>query len=53
MSSVSPPKTGNIKATTIEITKVGSMTLQLHDAIHRPDSFALMLRYCVNLKVIR
>ena len=53
MSSMSPPKNGNIKATTIEITKVGSMRLQLHDAIHRPDSFALMLRYCVNLKVIR
>ena len=41
------------KATTIEITKVGSMRLQLHDAIHRPDSFVLMLRYCANLKAIR
>ena len=29
------------------------MRLQLHDAIHRPDSFVLMLRYCVNMKVIR
>ena len=29
------------------------MRLQLHDAIHRPDSFVLMLHYCVNLKVIR
>ena len=27
--------------------------LQLHDAIYRPDSFILMLRYCVNLKAIR
>ena len=27
--------------------------LQLHCAIYRPDSFALMLRYCVNLKAIR
>ena len=43
----------NIKAKTIEITKVGSMRLQLHDAIHRPDSFVLMLRYCANLKAIR
>ena len=42
-----------IKATTIEVTKVGSMRLQLHDAIHRPDSFVLMLRYCGNLKAIR
>ena len=29
------------------------MTLQLHDAIHRPDSFVLMLCYCANLKAIR
>ena len=29
------------------------MRLQLHDAIHRPDSFVLMLRYCANLKAIR
>ena len=43
----------NIEATTIEITKVGSIRLQLHDAIYRPDSFVLMLRYCANLKVIR
>ena len=42
-----------IKATTIEITKVGSIRLQLHDAIHHPDSFVLMLRYCANLKAIR
>ena len=27
--------------------------LQLHDAIYRPDSFVLMLHYCVNLKAIR
>ena len=27
--------------------------LQLHFAIYRPDSFVLMLRYCVNLKAIR
>ena len=43
----------NIKATTIEITKVGSMRLQLHDAIYRPDFFVLMLRYCATLKAIR
>ena len=29
------------------------MRLQLHDAINRPDSFVLMLRYCANLKPIR
>ena len=29
------------------------MRLQLHDAIHCPDSFVLMLRYCANLKAIR
>ena len=29
------------------------MRLQLHDAIYRPDSFVLMLRYCANLKAIR
>ena len=27
--------------------------LQLHGAIYRPDSFVLMLRFCVNLKAIR
>ena len=27
--------------------------LQLHGAIYRPDSFVLILRYCVNLKAIR
>ena len=27
--------------------------LQLHGAIYRPDSFVLMLGYCVNLKAIR
>ena len=27
--------------------------LQLHGAIYCPDSFVLMLRYCVNLKAIR
>ena len=27
--------------------------LRLHGAIYRPDSFVLMLRYCVNLKAIR
>ena len=30
-----------------------SFWLQLHGAIYRPDSFVLMLRYCVNLKAIR
>ena len=43
----------NIKATTIEITEVGSMRLQLHDAIHHFDSFVLMLCRCANLKAIR
>ena len=42
-----------IKVTTMEITKVGSMRLQLHDAIQCPDLFVLMLRYCANLKAIR
>ena len=27
--------------------------LRLHGAIYRPDSFVLMLSYCVNLKAIR
>ena len=27
--------------------------VQLHGAIYRPDSFALMLRYCASLKAIR
>ena len=43
----------NIKVTTIEITKVGSLRLQLHDTIHRPNSFVFMLCYCANLKAIR
>ena len=43
----------NITATTIEITKVGSIRLQLHAAIYRPDSFALILCYCENLNAIR
>ena len=43
----------NIKATTIEITEAGLIWLQLQDAIYRPDSFVLMLRYCANLKAIR
>ena len=30
-----------------------SLKLQLHDAIYRPDSFVMMLRYCANLKAIR
>ena len=30
-----------------------SLRLQLHDAIYRPNSFVLMLRYCANLKAIR
>ena len=30
-----------------------SLRLRLHGVIYRPDSFVLMLRYCVNLKVIR
>ena len=43
----------HFKATTIEITKVGSIRLHLHDAIHRPNYFVLMLRHCANLKAIR
>ena len=30
-----------------------SFRLQLHGAIYRPNSFVLMLRYCVNFKAIR
>ena len=30
-----------------------SIRIQLHSAIYRPDSFVLMLRFCVNLKAIR
>ena len=41
----------NIKAITIEITKVGPLRLQLHDVIYRPNSFVLMLHYCTDLKV--
>ena len=29
------------------------LRLQLHGAIYRPDSFVLVLRYCVSLKAIR
>ena len=29
------------------------MRLQLHDAVHCPDSLVLMLRYCANLKATR
>ena len=29
------------------------ISLQLHGAIYRPDSFVLILRYCPNLKAIR
>ena len=36
-----------------EINVSLSLRLQLHDAIYRPDSFVLMLRYCANLKAIR
>ena len=32
---------------------IGSLRLQLHGAIYRPDSFVVMLRYCANLKAIR
>ena len=37
----------------ILIICVSYLRLQLHGAIHRPDSFVLMLRYCANLKAIR
>ena len=32
---------------------ISRVRLQLHGAIYRPDSFVLMLRYCVKLKAIR
>ena len=35
------------------LSYVVPLRLQLHGAIYRPDSFVLMLRYCVNLKAIR
>ena len=35
------PSYRNIKATTIEIIKVGSIRLHLQNAIHRADSFVL------------
>ena len=34
-------------------SKKAQVGLQLHGAIYRPDSFALVLRYCANLKAIR
>ena len=43
----------NIKATTIEITKVGSIRPHLDDAIYRHDSFVLMLHHCTPLKAIK
>ena len=33
-------------------TNIG-LSLQLHGAIYRPDSFVLMPRYCANLKAVR
>ena len=30
-----------------------TLRLRLPDAIYRPNSFVMMLRYCVNLKAIR
>ena len=30
-----------------------SLRLLLHNAIYRPDSFVLMLRYCANLNAMR
>ena len=33
--------------------EIKNLRLQLHGAIYRPDSFVLMLRYCVNSKAIR
>ena len=36
-----------------EIKVFTCIRLELHDAIYRPDSFVLMLRYCANLKAIR
>ena len=38
----------------MEIVKLKvALRLYLHGAIYRPNSFVLMLRYCVNLKAIR
>ena len=37
----------------IQLGILNRVKLQLHGAIYRPDSFALMLRYCLNLKAIR
>ena len=37
----------------VMLTTYTVLRLQLHCAIYRPDSFVLMLRYCVNLKAIR
>ena len=36
-----------------DATGCNCLKLQLHGTIYRPDSFVLMLRYCVNLKAIR
>ena len=51
------PRQGVLTLCEVEIFQAdyakGILRLQLHDAIYRPDSFALMLRYCVNLKAIR
>ena len=33
--------------------RYGTVRLQLHGAIYRPDSFVLMSRHCANLKAIR
>ena len=41
----------HFKATTIEITKVGSIRLHLHDAIHCPNYFVLMLCHCESNKI--
>ena len=37
---------------TFEVVIFYTIRLRLHGAIHRPDSFLLMLRYCANLKTI-
>ena len=33
--------------------QLSPVSLQLHGAIYRPDSFLLVLRHCANLKAIR
>ena len=45
------PKLGSQKQ--VVCIKTHYLRLQSHGAIYLPDSFVLVLRYCVNLKAIR